>query len=257
MKLKFNRNPADRSLWEKIARRFILPPHGPSALPLGSWGKRDERLRARFPIRFFVWDTLPDFWSIQVVNRYKAAKNWIRFRTWDRYDVLRLEISKDYHDPDYRMLHANFQILKDFVEIELAAWQENSEDDTTNASTKWFLSHCTKTFHRYKKKQIRRGDLGLKHLEWEIEETQGNQRDAAKEKKILYLWWTVSRPLRADVYDSPLFEKDDGDVDLKTLFNKPFNRRLANMRSNLEEFYTKEDEEMLIRLMRIRRSLWT
>lgn len=254
-KITFHRNPAERTILEKIARRFILPPHGPRSLPLGSWGVRDEKLKRRFPIRFFVWDTIPDFYRYSIRNRYRGAKNWVRFRTWDRYDLIRMEISKDYHDPDYRMLHANFQILKDFVEIELAAMQSIDSRGDEDVST--FLKKFGKHFRRFKRKNIRNGELGLEHLKWEIEETSGHQQISALEKRNLYLWWTQERPLRADPYESPLFHDPLAAMDLKSMFQGPHNRALMKARSALEAFYEAEDEEMLIRLMKIRRSLWT
>lgn len=258
-KLTFHRNPAERTLVEKIARRFILPPHGPKALPMGRWGVREERLKRTFPIRFFIWDTVPDFWRYQISNRYKRGKNWVRYRTWDRYDIVKLEVEKTYHDPDYRLLHANFQLLKDFVEIELASMMDAS-DERNNEEIDSFLKRVGKHIRFRRRKMLRSPEQGIKHLDWEIEETTGHQKTSAVEKKELYLWWTQYRPLRADPYDSALFKdpNDNGEPwSLATMVRKPFNRPLAEARQALENMYEAEDEEMLIRLMKVRRSLWS
>lgn len=259
-KITFNRNPADRTFVEKIARRFILPPHGPASLGITQWGVRDDRLKAKYPWRYWAWDTVPMWWDRNFTQRKKAVRNWLRFRTWDRYDILRLEISKDYHDPDYILFNANFQVLKDFVEIELAAMSEvSSEDDPDGDDVTGFLKSFGKKFRRNRRKKIRCGDLGLKHLEWEIAETSGTQNTSAKEKKDLYLWWTQVRPARVDIYDTALLndDRDFDDDSFKAIFNRPFNQNLHQARRKLEAFYEEEDEEMLIRLVKIRRSLWT
>jgi len=260
-KITHHRNPADRTFIEKIARRFILPPHGPFSLPIGQWGVRDDRLKSSFPWRFFIWDTVPIWWSHNFTQRKKNVRNWIRFRTWDRYDVLKMEISKDYHDPDYILLHANFQILKDFVEIELAAMNDaTSEDEPETDDISSFLGNFGKKFRRYKRKRIRNPSSGLKHLDWEIAETSGTQTASAQEKKLLYLWWTQVRPTRADPYEHPLFNEPQDlseDQSFAAIFNRPHNKELAEARSKLEAFYEEEDEEMLIRLIKVRRSMWT
>jgi len=252
LKITFHRNPAERTLFEKIARRFILPPHAPRSLPIGGWEKREQRLKKAFPVRFFVWDSIPDILKYNIQNPYKRLKNWIRFRTWDRYDIVVLDISKDYHDPDTRLLYANFQILQDFVEIELAACMHDEE--TGNTSARGF----SEIFRFMKRKKLRDPARGIKHLDWEINSTTGYQSTSAQEKKVLYLWWTQWRPARLDPYVSDYFNQPgDFDLSLKALFNRPFNRELSDARTKLEQMYEAEDEEMLIRLMKVRRSLWT
>ena len=252
----FHRNPSERALWEKIARRFILPPHGPRALPMGAWEKRDAKLKHHFPIRYFMWDTLPHLWNVEVYRRYRNIRGWIRYRTTDKYHIVNTGLKPNYYDPDHRMLHVNFQILKDFVEIELASMMSSSEDDEGEDAGK-FLKKFGKRLRRARRKNYRRPDLGLKHLDWEISETQGHQQEAAKEKKALYLWWTEYRENRIDTLSDPLiWAKKDEDSSFKSIL-KGANRELYKLSHNLDEFYAREDDEMLERLMRVRKSLWT
>lgn len=256
----FHRNPAERKLWEKVARRFILPPHSPRSLPLGRWGMREKTLKRHFPIRFWIWDTLPDLYSSNVTHPLRRTRQWFRYRFKDRYDVVQLELPKDYHEPDTRLLHANFQILKDFVEIELAAMHsavEEDDPDTDEVGT--FLQKFGKKLRRNRRQQLRQPEKGLAYLDWEISDTSGPQQTSAMEKKEIYLWWTQARPARVDLYDCELLRdpNENPDEDFGSIFNRPYNREIHERRNQLENFYHNEDEEMLIRLIKIRHSLWT
>lgn len=252
----FHRNPSERALWEKIARKFILPPHGPRALPLGSWGKREDKLKRHFPIRYFVWDTLPDFWRYRILRKFRDARHWIRYRTTDKYHIVQTGLKPNYYDPDHRMLHVNFQILKDFVEIELASMNSamNGHDDDDVGTG---LRRFGKMLRRRRRKDFRDPKSGLDHLDWEISDTSGHQQASAIEKKALYLWWTEYRENRIDTLDHPLIwankERESGLASVM----KGSNRDLYKLSHKLDEFYSREDDEMLERLIRVRKSLWT
>lgn len=252
----FHRNPAERALWEKIARRFILPPHGPRALPLGRWDTRETKLKRHYPVRWFIWETLPDFWNYKVVRKFRDTKYWFRYRTTDKYHVVKTGLKPNYYDPDTRMLHVNFQILTDFVEIELASMHlaMNGSDDDDSLKG---LSRFKKLWRKRRRRNIRDAKEGLAHLDWEISDTQGHQQSSAVEKKALYLWWTVYRKDRIDTLDHPLiWANREEDVSLTNAL-RGANRALYKISHNLDEFYNAEDDEMLERLMRIRTSLWT
>lgn len=253
----FHRNPAERALWEKIARRFILPPHSPFALPMGSWGKREAKLKSWFPIRYFVWDTLPDFWRYKIARRWRDGRYWIRYRTTDKYHVVNTGLSPNYYDPDIRMLHVNFQILKDFVEIELASMNSAMSDKDEDEDISKGLRRFGKLLRWRRRKQIRDPKGGLEHLEWEINETSGHQQSNALEKKTLYLWWTDIRPNRAESLSTPLVWANKEDEEGLAGVLKGTNSHLYKMSHKLDEFYEREDDEMLERLMRVRKSLWT
>jgi hypothetical protein len=86
----------------------------------------------------------------------------------------------------------------------------------------------------------------------------------AKEIKELYLWWTTIRPLRVDSMEASgwsaycdrkrsdgtffsILEKDD----------KVDTSAMMDMMDKMDTAYDKEDEEMMIRLIKARDSLWT
>lgn len=247
--MKFNphKKPAERTRLEKLARRFILPEPSVTGLTFEAWDRRDAKLKRLYPIRWFVWETAADWLRYNIRGRYKRARDWMRFRTVDRYHILKLEMEPGYCDPDVRLLEANFQILKDFVEIELASMHLASHPDTHPAGARKvnMLSTFGKLFRKNRRRNIRDPQAGLAHLDWEIDETSGNQQECAKVQKELYLWWTVYRKERINSYDHPLTRDPKSE---KTTF------KLA---ADLEKFYEAEDEAMLLMLVRIRRSLWT
>jgi hypothetical protein len=89
----------------------------------------------------------------------------------------------------------------------------------------------------------------------------------AKEIKELYTWWTVDRPARPDAYEVSGWtdyceksrELNDGRLfggkstpELKKLSNKSH-----KLLQKIEDTYEKEDEAMMIRLIKARDSLWT
>jgi len=263
MGIKFHRNPTERRWFEKIARRFILPPHPPLAMAWDGWRKRESRLKSSFPIRFFIWETLPDIWNYKIRSPINRARNWVRFRTWDRYHIVDTGLEPNYYDPDHRMLHANFQILVDYVEIELAAMNlamGDGDDLLENMSTNWKLNKFRKLFRKFRRNSERLPEEGLKHLDWEIVEckhSNPSQSESAKEKKYLYLWWTVWRNEREDPLSSPLiWDQDDMTTDLSAIL-KGKNRSQYRLSDRMETFYLNEDNEMLMRLVKIRNSLWT
>ena len=94
------------------------------------------------------------------------------------------------------------------------------------------------------------------------------QATTAKEIIELYNWWKVIRPLRKDASDiSGWSAYCDQDKDLddmlismtkeKTDEEKAEVKRMIDMMNDIEKQYDDEDEEMMIRLIKIRKGLWT
>ena len=140
---------------------------------------------------------------------YKLEKllDYIRFRTYDRYDRIKLNsLEPSYYDVDTRLLHGMFNLLVDFVEIEKANMEIIfGEDDLYSRPTfhKWY----SRIYRRIKKlfSTQRFPEKGLAYLDWEINNTDKDfpesQREYAKEEKELYLWWKNSFLTREDEMD--------------------------------------------------------
>ena len=255
-RFKWHRYIGDRTFAEKVLRRFTIPVYDSMAFTSEEWRKRNARLKRMFPVRWFFHDTVGDLKNDYVVRPYRSVRQWIRFRTWDKYHVLKMEVEPGYMDPDERILQSSFQILKDYVEIELSSMHLAGEEAEAGEPIRDHLARFSHFFRKAKKRNERNVEAGLAYLDWEIEDENcaGSQADAAREKKDLYLWWTKERSHRFELYSDPHLGWDPNDSG-DPFDNTDRSRQYALLRK-AEEFYEAQDEEMLIRLMKIRKSLW-
>jgi hypothetical protein len=152
-------------------------------------------------------------------------------------------------DAGDRIFYASFNLLKNFVEIEKAhmnAW-------------------CGE-------KELKGRKAGVAYLTWETElgEDGGfGQAEKAKEVLELYTWWVDVRPNREDAYDDTRWNTyhklrkdiygDDGMLaDHKdTPELTKLRKELFDKSNKIETNSIKEDDEMFMRLVKIRKGLWT
>ena len=181
-------------------------------------------------------------------------------------------------DVGNRFLPCLFNELVDFVEIE-SAWSHIAWGDK-EARAKYDPPFWASGWWRWR--VWRSPQAGLDHLEWAMaltneewleEDKKGeavptSQALAAKEIKELYTWWTVTYRNRPDAYDASgwteyceasrianggrLNFSGDKSPELKVMSDKSH-----TLLQEIEEAYRKEDEDMLIRLIRIKDALWT
>ena len=184
-----------------------------------------------------------------------------------------------WQDVGDRFLPCLFNELVDFVEIEQAwshiAWGKKEDRAKYNApfwARGWF-----------RWRTWRSPQAGLDHLDWAMsltvnEEWGVDKHDVdygkpthqalrAREIKELYTWWTTVYPNRPDPYDasgwSEYCEKsrvfNDGRLfgSKKTPELEELSTRSHKLLQKIEAAYEKEDEEMMIRLIRARSALWT
>lgn len=201
--------------------------------------------KANNPIRYFLNEKLEETfiwpWSMPL----RRAKEWILYRTTRRYHMINTGMTPGYSDKAEQILHVNFNMLKDFIEIEKAHMWEWSES-------------------RFKSEQP-----GVSHLIWEMGlDDSFNQAESAREQYTLYDWWTNHRPLRVDSFETPehkaywklreeiykgeFFCSDKDTPELKALQKSAY-----DIGDKLNKKQEEEDTDMLIRLIKIRSSLWT
>ena len=181
----------------------------------------------------------------------------------------------NWSDVGSRFLPCMFNELVDFVEIE-QAWHHClwSDDARTEFEVPWYR----KGWLRWR--TWRCPEAGMEYLKWAstltnkefIEEGEKEeptyQANSAKEIIELYTWWTVTYRNRPDPYDasgwSAYCEASRAANNGKLSFGSKDNPELRAMSDashtklrEIEEAYEKEDEEMMIRLIKIRQSLWT
>ena len=184
-------------------------------------------------------------------------------------------------DVGSRLLPCLFNELVDFVEIE-QAWHHCiwSDEAKTQFNVPWYR----KGWLRWR--TWRSPEAGMEYLKWAsglvVDQSMGAepgskgygeptyQAKAAKEIIELYTWWTVTYRNRPDPYDASgwtayceasraanggsLWSSLSAD---KTPELKKMSTKSHNLLRKIEAAYEKEDEAMMIRLIKIRQSLWT
>jgi hypothetical protein len=248
------------------------------------WHEWEDRAKAAYPIRWWLAEEGLDY--IQKFVYYIPDKlNDIRYyinNRWVSHSHALTAHPRDiqpgnWSDVGNRFLPCMFNELVDFVEIE-QAWHHCiwSDDAKTKFETPWWR----KGWLRWR--TWRCPEAGLEYLRWaetltnvefldedkkhEAEPTY--QAKAAKEIIELYTWWTVTYRNRPDPYEASgwteyceasrlanggrLSFSGDKDPELKKMSNKSH-----KLLQKIEAAYEKEDEAMMIRLIKIRQSLWT
>ncbi len=224
----------------------------PFALEWKKWDEWKESQKKKRPLRFWLSDTFLD--KVQnfiyfPYDIYREIKHYIRNRWIDKTHYIKtgLEPGK-YHEIDTRILCGLFTELVDYVEIELAHL------------SKWNSSK------EYKFKSGRCVEAGLDYLDWAMSLTYGTDFNYEKSHKLyneptpqakssteileLYNWWK-NRDKRPDSHEESGWDK------FYESDNKKEKEKAFKKLNKLEKKYEKEDEDMLIRLIKIRKHLWT
>jgi hypothetical protein len=101
-------------------------------------------------------------------------------------------------------------------------------------------------------------EISLETLKWWVtltndDGTEHPQAKAGKEILHLYDWWKFTRPKRVDPYISTGFS----DMSSKDHIWTPEQTVASAQIDEIEAEYEQEDEEMMIRLIKIRGALWS
>jgi len=185
----------------------------------------------------------------------------------------------NWSDVGSRFLPCMFNELVDFVEIE-QAWHHCMWSD--EAKTEFEVPWYRKGWLRWR--TWRCPEAGMEYLKWAsglvIDENMGSnpdskgygqptyQANSAKEIIELYTWWTVTYRARPDPYEASGWtaaceasrEANGGKLSFSTPKDparKKAQDKAHKLLQKIEADYEKEDEAMMIRLIKIRNSLWT
>ncbi len=238
----------------------------------------------RHPIRYWIAEEALDavqnfiWWPVDKIYdiKYYINNRWVT-RTHSLTAHSRDIKPGSWCDVGHRFLPCLFNELVDFVEVELAWWHLawNREERHKYEAPWW-------AFGWFRIRTWRCPEAGLDNLKWqselvwkeeECEPGSSNigkptyQAEKALEILALYKWWTETYRNRPDPHDASGWtaycdaKRDLNDGRLFGSKETPELKKQGNQASKLlrkiEAQYEKEDEQMMIRLIKIRNSLWT
>jgi len=251
---------------KKLYRQFDswMDYNPPGALSSKGWRLFNKEFREKAPIRFWVRKSFRHAILYPISRTNTKIYSWFSYRLFNRYHMVDTGLKPGYYEIDTRILNVNFNMLKDFVECELA-WTQDVHDDKP-----WYKK--IRIIRMFERSRFRRPDLGLKYLAWAAKlddpslppfERCENQAIASREVAILYDWWVNKRPNREKVRIPDYTDQGLGDL---SVLDEEFDHSAEDYRKTkeamdaqheLDEQWKNEDDEMLIRLIKIRHDLWT
>ena len=256
----------------------------PVSATMEDWDEWNTSARKAHPVRYWVADDgldyLQDFvtWPIRKIYdlKYYINNRWVS-RTNALVAHPRDIAPGSWRDVGDRFLPCLFNSLVDFVEIELAWMQVAWSDESKERYKAPFWSSGWFRWRTWRNKRA-----GLDNLGWQMNLTWGDDElldkddprygkptsQAIKAREIyeLYFWWTVICPGRSDPYEASGWtavcekarEMNGGKLTFRTPPElKKEHDRAHKALTKMEAAYEKEDEEMLIRLIKVRHGLWT
>lgn len=257
----------------------------PAAATSAGWSQWRTESKGKNPVRYWLAEEGLDmiqnaiWWPIDKLYdlKYYINNRWVtrtHALTAHKRDIPRGE----WRDVGNRFLPCLFNELVDFVEVETAwcniAWNKEARAKYNPPFYAWGW---------FRWRTWRCKQAGIDHLEWASGLTNEEwlqdgekhlaestpQAVAAKEILELYRWWTEVYANRGDPHDlsgwSALCDSMREDGNLLGILDhskqtpeeaKAVDVALKRCRE-IEAQYEQEDEEMLIRLIKVRNSLWT
>ncbi len=252
----------------------------PEAADGRGWRQWEEQAKQAHPIRYWIaeegLDRIQDFvtWPSRKINdvRYYVNNRWItrsHALTAHPRDIR----PGNWCDVGNRFLPCLMNELVDFVEIE-QAWHHVLWDE---AARKQYGVPWHRSFFRFR--TWRSPEAGVDHLKWAMTLTNADfieegetpeptyQAKAAREILEIYTWWKEVYPKRPDVHDASGWSaycemrREKGykffDIEDKTEEEAAQCRAALDKSQEIEKAYANEDEAMMIRLIKVRESLWT
>jgi len=248
------------------------------------WREWEAEAKTKYPIRYWIAEEALDavqnflWWPIDKLYdvKYYINNRWIT-RTHSLTAHPRDIKPGQWCDVGNRFLPCLFNELVDFVEVELAWWHLAwSPEERHKYNMPWWAVGW------WRIRTWRCPQAGLDNLDWQsklvwTEDEVGDdkekigkptyQAEKALEILALYKWWKEVYPNRPDVHDASGWtaycdmRRERGDHMLDMEDRSPeeaeMSRKALDKSHEIEQAYEAEDEAMMIRLIKIRNSLWT
>ena len=256
----------------------------PGAATSKGWNQWTQEAKSNHPIRYWIAEEGLDiaqkivYWPTDQLYsiKYYINNRWIT-RTHSLTAHPRDIKPGQWCDVGNRFLPCLFNELVDFIEVE-QAWNHIAWSDEARKKYKapWW------SYGWFRVRTWRSPAAGMDHLVWAsgLRNTDwaspGDpeynkptpQAERAKEMIDLYVWWTAIRPQRKDPHDASGWSeicdrRRTADGGLFGSMEDETAEELAQTRASLdichqiEQEYEQEDEDMMIRLIKVRNGLWT
>jgi hypothetical protein len=242
-------------------------PNHPISLTAEEWVEW-EKVEKSKPICNFCVNVVPQWCKKYITRPLSNAQYWFlyRFVKKHKYHLIDTGLLPGYYDVDTRIFHGVFNLMKEFCEDEQPRNDWMWESDKNSKKFVPGFNAAIESFKWQKELVYTSDDV------WDIENqhligTPQPQALVAKELEEIYIWWVVTRPNREDPYkkfqdfyfENLLREKGSSMSLLCARSPEEEEKRalVVAQRDELEKQYKDEDENMLLRLIKIRHSLWT
>lgn len=202
-----------------------------------TWSDYREEMKNDYPIRYFLNYTLISFFKLNI-NKISNIWYWIRCHTYNKYHLIDIgqpetNTNDDYKwgwiDEDHQLLLACFNILKKHVEC--------------RNSSEFNYSATLEGAETIKKRMIEEGSSEEEAEAWAF---------PLREMYEINKYWTIDRK-KADRKKSDLLTTwHDSRRD-----KKPGVEEAWNALKIAEQEFDDKEIEMLIRLIKIRKNMWT
>lgn len=245
-----------------------------------AWDEWHKESSAKHPFRYWVAEEALDAVQNSLwypIDKLYDLKYYINNRWVTKTHALTSTLKRGkWHEFDTRLLHCLFDELVNYVEVEEAwshiAWDKEAREKYNAPLYSWGW---------FRWRTWRSAEAGLEKLKWaasltneefldddkkhEAEPTQ--QAKTAIELMALYDWWKNVRPNRPDPNEASGWtaicdkRREEGrgflDIEARSEEEEKRTRESLDLCDKIEQSYEDEDTEMLIRLIKIRKGMWT
>jgi hypothetical protein len=250
------------------------------------WDEWETRAKSAYPVRWWLAEEGLDHLQKIVYfipDKLYALKYYINNRFVTRTHALTAHARDiprgEWCDVGNRFLPCLFNELVDFVEVELAWWHVVWDEEARKKfKSPWYATGW------FRWRTWRNPECGIANLEWQrslkFNEDEGFEKgdphigqstpQAVKAQEILdlYTWWTTTYRNRPDPYEVSGWtaaceasrQANGGKLSWSTPKDpvlKKAQNKAHKLLQKLEADYEKEDEAMMIRLIKVRHGLWT
>lgn len=217
------------------------------------WDEWEENKSKNNPKAYFLLHTLVDRLETKRYNfcrPFRTLSNYIAKRFIYKVHILKTGLPIDWHGLDDRILYSAFNALVDYVEIIEDTVAHYNVGSFNNYKVHWWYK--LPLIVRFK--PLRSQKIGLNLTLMSVMENFSPHNEIWN----LYVWWSFIRPARinAEVLSGLKEFRDSTTAEqVWTPENMAKQIELIDKMHDIDMLYIKEDEEMLIRLIKISRSI--